>query len=80
MAADTSSHTTKARGRNVVALHERLRVGLGTLEGRATAGRANDRPAHLLKKIDNPAFKRRFGTDDGQIDGFAGRKREDVVR
>ena len=59
------------RGRDAVALHERLREVLRALQLRGLLRRAEDLQAALAEFVDDAGGQRRLGADHGQADAFA---------
>ncbi len=79
-AASAVSQTTKRAVGIRCSLHERLRVGLRALEGRAKAGRTDHRQAQGPKPVRDAPFEGSFGPDHRQIDPFPLRQRSHGVR
>ena len=59
--------------------HEGFRERLARLETCGGGGRPEKQSSFRRKPIGDPAAERQFGTDDGQVDLLAIRKREDRV-
>jgi hypothetical protein len=62
-----------------MAFHERLRERLAGFELRGRGGWSEEQPPSGGEPVRDPETQGQFGTDDGEIDGFANRKREKGV-
>ena len=59
--------------------HEGLREGLAALELSCSAARPEDAKPVRREEVDDAAIEWQLGTDDGEIDAFALREREERV-
>jgi len=62
-----------------MAFHERLCEGLAGLETRGVGRRSEQQPSGAGESIGDAETERKFGTDNGEVNRFANRKREERV-